>query len=427
MFGTDPWEPCYGVYSMVHTNQRRVPTPKSLATSHPVMLSAGQGKGLAMNGKSFRSLFSATLIAVCFAQGTAVYADPPSFLAMFRKQPTANDLVLKDVHGPWLIYAYTFTGEDAEVRAQALAFELRQTLKLNAYVHAKSFDYAKELGDERVTADGRVFKVKPMNDQATKGYAVLVGEFDSIDNEAAREKLKAIKYMRPACLEKSTGDLNGDNKLESNEWVDAYRRFIWKRTDDEERKSKGPMGTAMFTKNPLLPDEFFQAPKVDDFIVSINKEAEFSLLSCTKRYTVRVATFSLSQAISLGENDPKGELSTSEKNHVIQAERAHRLASALRKQGVEAYEFHDRYGSMVTVGSFDSLGTANAEGAMVYDSQIIEVMNRFCGVKKYEQTAYGTVPVPNTLDKIPFDLEAKPIAVPRAQTRSIYAGSLFGR
>ena len=380
-----------------------------------------------MNRKGLRKLLSAALIAICFGHATTAYADPPSFLAMFRKQPTVNDLVLKDVHGPWLIYAYTFTGADAEARAQALAFELRQTLKMNAFVHAKSFDYAKEVGQERVTADGRVFKVKPMNDQATNGYAVLVGEFDSIDNPAVKEKLKAIKYMQPKCLEKNKGDLNGDNKIESNEWVDAYRRFIWKRTDDEERKAKGPMGTAFITKNPLLPEEFFQAPKVDDFIVGINKQAEFSLLTCPKRYTVRVATFSLSQAISLVEKDPKGELKTSEKNHEIQAARAHKLAAALRKQGVEAYEFHDRYGSMVTVGGFDSLGVTNSEGTMVYDSQIIETMSRYCGVQKYEQTPYGTVPVPNSLDNVPFDIEAKPIAVPRAQTRSIYAGSLLGR
>lgn len=380
-----------------------------------------------MNRKGLRKLFSAALIAICFGHATTAYADPPSFLAMFRKQPTVNDLVLKDVHGPWLIYAYTFTGADAEARAQALAFELRQTLKMNAFVHAKSFDYAKEVGQERVTADGRVFKVKPMNDQATNGYAVLVGEFDSIDNPVVKEKLKTIKYMQPKCLEKNKGDLNGDNKIESNEWVDAYRRFIWKRTDDEERKAKGPMGTAFITKNPLLPEEFFQAPKVDDFIVGINKQAEFSLLTCPKRYTVRVATFSLSQAISLGEKDPKGELKTSEKNHEIQAARAHKLAAALRKQGVEAYEFHDRYGSMVTVGGFDSLGVTNSEGTMVYDSQIIETMSRYCGVQKYEQTPYGTVPVPNSLDNVPFDIEAKPIAVPRAQTRSIYAGSLLGR
>jgi hypothetical protein len=374
-----------------------------------------------------KKLFTASLIAIAATSTTVVYADPPSFFSMFRKQPTVNDLTLKDVHGPWLIYAYTFTGEDAETRAKQLALELRQTLRMNAFIHAKNFDYAKELGDERITADGRTFKVKPMNEQATKGFAVLVGEFDTLENPAVQEKLKIIKYMRPQCLEKNTGDLNGDNKLESKEWVDAYRRYIWKRTDDEERKSKGPMGTAFITRNPLLPEEFFQAPKVDDFVVSMNKQAEFSLLDCQKRYTVRIATYNLSQAISLGEKDPKGQLSTNEKNHEEQASRAHRLAAKLREKGIEAYEFHDRYMSMVTVGSFDSLGVTNSEGVFIYDSAIIEVMNSFCGVKKYEQTHYGTVPVPNSFDGIPFDLEAKPIAVPRSQTRSIYAGSLLGR
>jgi len=39
------------------------------------------------------------------------------------------------------------------------------------------------------------------------------------------------------------------------------------------------------------------------------------------------------------------------------AEKAHRLAKALRMKGYDAYEFHDRYASIVTVGSFNSAGT----------------------------------------------------------------------
>lgn len=372
-------------------------------------------------------LLNATLLTVVFSTSSTVLADPPSIFAMFRKQSAASDLVLKDVHGPWLIYAHTFTGDDAEARARELATELRQTMKVNTFIHPKTFDYNKELGAERITSDGRTYKVRPMNEQQTKGFAVLVGEFDSLENPSIQETLKEIKYLHPKCLNPQGSDLNGDKKLESGEMVDAYRRWMWKRTDDEKRKNKGPMGTAFITRNPMLPEEFFQAPKVDSFVSSMNSDAEFSLLQCTKRYTVRVATFPLSQAISLGENDPRGDLKTNEKNHQVQAERAHRLAAKLRAKGVEAYEFHDRYASMVTIGGFDSLGSTNADGKFVYGADIIEVMGQYCGVKKYEQTDYGTVPVPNTLDGIAFDLEAKPIAVPRSQTRSIYAGSLLGR
>jgi hypothetical protein len=365
--------------------------------------------------------------AVTLLPNTELLADPPSIFSMFRKKPSENDLVLKDIHGPWLIYAYTFTGQDAEKNARQLALELRETTGLTTFVHAKNFDYNKELGNQRVTADGRTFKVRPMNEQITNGVAVLVGEFDSVDHPSIQEKLKELKYIHPKCLQKENDDVNGDKKLENSEVVEAYRRWVWKGTDDEKRKSKGPMGTAFITRNPLLPEEFFQGPKVDSFIVDINRNAEYSLLECPKRYTVRVATFPLSRTISLGENDKKGELNTNEKNHQLQAERAHRLAAKLREKGVEAYEFHDRYSSLVTVGSFDSLGSTAPNGVFNYDQGIIEVMNLYCGVKKYEQTSYGNAPVPNTLDGIAFDLEAKPIAVPRSETRSIYSGSLLGR
>ena len=42
-------------------------------------------------------------------------------------------------------------------------------------------------------------------------------------------------------------------------------------------------------------------------------------------------------------------------NHTLEeaAENAHILTESLRQQGYEAYEFHDRDQSIVTVGSFD--------------------------------------------------------------------------
>ena len=43
-------------------------------------------------------------------------------------------------------------------------------------------------------------------------------------------------------------------------------------------------------------------------------------------------------------------------------EAAHKLVEVLRNQGYEAYEFHDRGSSIVTVGSFDSVGTPRADG-----------------------------------------------------------------
>ena len=55
------------------------------------------------------------------------------------------------------------------------------------------------------------------------------------------------------------------------------------------------------------------------------------------------------------------------------------LCAALRKQGVEAWEFHDRDCSFVTIGSFDSFGTPNADGTTEMDPEIFKLMEKYKG------------------------------------------------
>jgi len=59
------------------------------------------------------------------------------------------------------------------------------------------------------------------------------------------------------------------------------------------------------------------------------------------------------------------------------ARKAHELTLALRQKGYEAYEFHDRGASIVTVGSFDSLGTRRPDGKIELDPRIVQIINTF--------------------------------------------------
>ena len=59
------------------------------------------------------------------------------------------------------------------------------------------------------------------------------------------------------------------------------------------------------------------------------------------------------------------------------AEKAHKLTEALRAKGVEAYEFHDRSSSIVTIGSFDSVGTPQPNGQIELNPQIHAIMQQY--------------------------------------------------
>src|SRR5207244_11085411 len=56
-------------------------------------------------------------------------------------------------------------------------------------------------------------------------------------------------------------------------------------------RKKGPMAQAFFTRNPLLPREYFVPKGVDSFVAKMNEGVEHCLLDCPGRQTIQVATF----------------------------------------------------------------------------------------------------------------------------------------
>jgi hypothetical protein len=130
---------------------------------------------------------------------------------------------------------------------------------------------------------------------------------------------------------------------------------------------------------------------------------------------------------------------------------------ALRTAGYEAYQYHDREQSIVTVGGFEQLGTTDANNRFEYAPDIRAVMERFSTDGQIADTSkfdlnFGKVPQPRLLldlvdqRKIPelyqgtrqeqlayysklsigFDLRPSPMAVPRYNASRIYAGSRLG-
>lgn len=322
--------------------------------------------------------------------------------------------------GPWMIMACSFSGDGAEKQAKELAYELRKRYKLPAFTYQGRFDPGEAQGrgiDE--FGKPRKFKYEKYKDSKDKEkarrpelseVAVLVGNYQSAEDPDAQKTLQKIKYATPQTLEVKEGK-------QTNQSLTGWRmiqRQVYEAIGSEKKKL-GPMSHAFIVPNPLLPSEYF-APKngVDPLVLDMNKNAEFSLLDCPGKYTVQVATFKGNviikqdeiQAIKNGDKEMKSELEEA-------AEKAHCLAKALRMKGYEAYEFHDRYASIVTVGSFNSTGTPQPNGQIEINPEIHKIMKAF-GAGSTTLPGQTTPVTPlKTLVGIPFDIQPIPVQVPK--------------
>lgn len=387
--------------------------------------------------------FIVTALGALLGQGIAspAIAGGPSdfFKKIFhRKQAiTEESLNLKPEHGPWLIFAAAIPGEGAKQNAVALAKELQTTLGLPTFVMQKTFDSSGVLGStSQVVPDldgGRTQYrawTQYANGSREQVYAVLVGEFSTMEDPKVEGALKAIRLAQPQTFQNLAARDENDilDSEGSNAFLQKYRSWL-----TSGNKKVGPMGTAFLTKNPLLPDEFFlDSPKVDSFVVDLNKNVKYSLLDCDSKYTVRVASFTGKEVTDFGNGARASQMPGKISNALeLAAYKANKLTTALRKEKVEAYEFHDRYGSYVTIGGFDSLGQQLADGQFKYNSTMEAVMKKYCGYRNLnaKDPITGAMMVTtsvNSLDKVPFDIQGKPIAVPRKAPRT-YGGSLLGR
>jgi hypothetical protein len=186
-------------------------------------------------------------------------------------------------------------------------------------------------------------------------HAVLVGEFPAIDDPEAQRMLQRIKTMEPKTLEAPDGELTS----QSLAGVRQTFRYLKQRVG--KKVAAGPMGHAFMARNPLMPKEYFAPRGVDPEVAKWNAEVEHSLLDCPGKYTVKVATFRgrtlLKSANDDIEDKPGMRAADAEDPLIVGAQNAHALTVALREKGWQAFEFHDRHESYVTVGSFDEAET----------------------------------------------------------------------
>ena len=361
------------------------------------------------------SVVGIVVLTVVAAIPTAVQAGPLDDLFTARRVEADpdKDYQLTKANGPWLVMACTFSGKNAYEQAHDLALELRREYKVPTYLYSKTFEH--QVGDSGRGVDqfGEPLSLKYMKGDETTEVAVLAGDFQSLDDAQAQKTLDKVKRASPKCL-----------KLDPNRPT-ARNLAGWRLAlgmADGSSEKKGPMWKAFMVANPMLPKDYFAPTGLDKFIVELNQDSPYSLLKCPKAYTVQVAHFT-----GRVEIDPEkvqdimagGDLG----NKLAEAgEKAEKMAKALREKGYEAYEFHDRYASIVTVGSFDSVGTPRPDGKIEIDPRILRVMQVFGPEKSGPLPGHpdGTM-MPRNVLGIPFDMQPIPVEVPKASISASYA------
>lgn len=357
------------------------------------------------------------VLATALAANVSVQAAPPwaKLLSPNRVEADPDESYpLSEENGPWMIMACSFSGEQAEEQARELVLELRQRYKLPAYTHQMEFDFGDETFGRGVDQFGDPIRMRYKRGSEVEEVAVLVGNYTAVDDPEAQKVLHRIKYYRPECLEIEQGAATSRTLAA---WRTIQKRVL---APGNEKKKKGPMGHAFVTTNPLLPREFYVPQGIDPLVVEMNKGVEHSLLDCSGEYTVQVAHFTGNvvldqteiQAIEQGRKEMKSGLAKA-------AERAHRLTEALRLKGYEAYEFHDRYASIVTVGSFGSIGKQRPDGKIDLNPEIHAIMKTF-GAEPVDNPNQPGALKPKSVAGVPLDIQPIPVHVPRV---SVAAGT----
>ena len=260
---------------------------------------------------------------------------------------------LTSKHGPWMVMVTSFRnipadqkseGLTAEEAAAELVFELRGK-GIPAYTFSQDavkgeFETRNRLGRE----DHRIYAAQ------RDMICVLAGNYESIEDRTGQSTLNFIKRFRPEFLKSAKSG--------------AIQR--------PDAATRGPLTGAFLTINPLLKPEDVVQRTVDKDTKYLNTGIPYPLVKSPHKYTVRVATFTGKSVTPLGNSAYRGRenqfdlnLRTSVGFNIVRAgEDAEQLTAFLRNKGLrnqngdpvlaEAYTYHDKFQSVVTIGGFDS-------------------------------------------------------------------------
>ena len=364
-----------------------------------------------------------------------------------RKKVAADRNVyytLTENQGPWLILAASFSGDNGQQQAHDLVLELRSRYSLAAYYYGMTFKFDDSSSGRGLDQYGGKIKRRLQRGDKIVEHAVLVGEFPSINDPSGQKLLARIKTLQPNVLTSKEGDQTSQSRTTVRKYRNQLKQMLGKET------ATGPMGHAFFTRNPLLPRDYFVPKGVDQEVAKWNNGLDFSLLNCPGKFSMKVATFrgrSTIKQVSAEMSSRRTRKASDDDPLVVAYRNAHLLTVALRQKGWEAYEFHDRHESYVTVGSFNA-GRQLPSGKTVLPSREAQIIfntfgaatpnnvfnkparqDKMLEAQRKEQfnrlfsNGHGQVAQgfhPKQFVGIPFDIKPEAVEVPKQTVSSAY-------
>ena len=322
-------------------------------------------------------LILAQLVISCSTWQPAIAAESLWDQLSLRKRVEADpnaSYALTDEHGPWMILAASFSGENGKAQADDLVLELRSRYSIRAYYYGMTFKQDKLNLGRGIDHYGGTIKRRFQRGSEIVEHAVLVGGFLTIDEPSGQELLKRVKTLEPKCLTLTDGEKTSQSLATVRKFYNQQKEQLGYTTH------RGPMSHALFTRNPLLPQEYFVPQGVDPDIAKWNQDLEYSLLNCPGKFSMKVATFrGWSTIKSVNDKSENKRVRKASKGDplVIAARNAHLLTIALREKGWEAYEFHDRHESFVAVGSFEKGRHLNSGKILLSEREARIIFNTF--------------------------------------------------
>ena len=363
---------------------------------------------------------------------------------MGRSNAKTAKLNLTQDAGPWLIMCASFDGEDGRQQAINLANELRTKHGFNAYVYRQHFDFASEIpnhgkGYRKPTAGGaanlRQREMQLLKQNEKTEYAVLVGDYKSVESSQAQGDLATIKRLQPETLEIYSASIQDTPR--AGERLRADSEAIFGSTGGIKKmklgNSKYPLRLSLLVINPMIPEEQVAAATIDQYIVKLNEKQKYTLLDNPKAYTLKVASFSGEVIVRQQDIDElqadrdwqiKQRQGRNNRSLVEAAKRARILTEYFRSQNVEAYQFHDRHSSYVCVGGFDWV--SEGEGPDARANPKVEALAKVFAAKP-AKGGVTTFPLPVRLLEAGVTCDANPltVAVPHVKKQTVKRRSLL--
>jgi hypothetical protein len=280
------------------------------------------------NRASFVSIVARCGLSVA-SLAAAVFIAPNPAAASSIEAIHGKTYTLSSKHGPWMIMVNSFWGETPEEEEQAAkaATELVYQLRKRG---VPAYTYQQDDQIEEVAAVDRLGRPRHKKLTAQHGMiGVLAGNYHNADDKVAKETLKFIKKLNL----KVTAEVNG----KQIEWPVLLVK-------------------AFMTRNPLLSAEEMSRKNRDPLIVRLNSGVDHSLFENRGKYTLVVASFNGQSSVKRKEFENFDRMLANKAKISLDnaAREAWELMTVMRKKGIDAYIYHERYRSIVTVGAFKS-------------------------------------------------------------------------